>query len=449
MNLIVKSETESLKPKVHHLKFVRENFYFILILMMIFSYYYNLPVISYSVTGDNEFRLYDIVGIMLFYVYIQNYNFFLHIIRKINVFKWLHYFVIWCSITVLITLIFSVYKDRIVFFFQSLLYLYHLWIFFICSIIFYVISFNRSYLRYSVYFILILSLINCIIIILQNYYVIPFLWNDIYKKGYDSFFSGTLGPNKIVSGIYSLMIIIFSIGLLLNKKLKVFKALLFVVILINVYVLILSGSRTSYVGLLVFLVFFAIYRTRGFLLFSILVGGIFTFFILSNDKLYEKIDEVVNSRIVGKVKNEEDLEQVNVGKLYEDLGSGRDKLSMRYIDYLGENPAIIPFGLGFNNRLTKGFSAHNMYLNVIKELGIVGFVLYFGWLINYLFISFRNHKGYSLALKGLVISMLVTLFFGEHLYIYRPLFATLGLFLIVVNALISTLHYNEEVSDLV
>lgn len=90
-----------------------------------------------------------------------------------------------------------------------------------------------------------------------------------------------------------------------------------------------------------------------------------------------------------------------------------------------------------------------MYLNVIKELGLVGFVLYFGWLINYFFISFRNHKGYSLALKGLVISMLVTLFFGEHLYIYRPLFATLGLFLIVVNALISTLHYNEEISELV
>jgi O-antigen ligase len=100
--------------------------------------------------------------------------------------------------------------------------------------------------------------------------------------------------------------------------------------------------------------------------------------------------------------------------------------------------------MGFNNRITKGFSAHNMYLNVIKELGLVGFVLYFGWLLKYLQISFKNYSGYALALKGLILSMLVALFFGEHLYIYRPLFAILGLFLIVVNALISSLHNNES-----
>jgi len=84
-----------------------------------------------------------------------------------------------------------------------------------------------------------------------------------------------------------------------------------------------------------------------------------------------------------------------------------------------------------------------MYLNVIKELGLVGFFLYFGWLFSYFFISFKKYKGEALALKGLVLSMLVTLFFGEHLYIYRPLFAVLGMFLVIVNILISTLHDNE------
>ena len=36
----------------------------------------------------------------------------------------------------------------------------------------------------------------------------------------------------------------------------------------------------------------------------------------------------------------------------------------------------------------------------------------------------------QLALNGLVIAMLVTLYFGEHLYVYRPLFAILGYFLV-------------------
>lgn len=449
MELITESKPLSFKPSFHYLNLVRDNFYFILVVLMVLSYFYNLPVIKYSVTGDNEFRLYDVVGLFVLYVYYQNYNFYLFVIKKVEVFRWLHYFVIWCSITVLVTLIFSVYKERITFFIQSVLYLYHLWVFFITSIIFYVLSFNRGKLKKIVILILLLSVINCFIIILQNYGIVPFLWNDIYKFAYASFYSGTLGPNKIVTGMYSLILIIFSIGLFFNKKLKISKLFIVFVILINFYVLLLSGSRTSYVGLLVFLVFFGFYRTSGLLLFGIVVGGIFSFLILTNEKLYEKIDEVINDRIIGKIENEEDLENANMGKLYEDLGSGRDRLSLNYLNYMGENPAIIPFGLGFNNRLTKGFSAHNMYLNVVKELGLVGFVLYFGWLINYLFISFRNHKGYALALKGLVIAMLVTLFFGEHLYIYRPLFAILGLFLIVVNALISTLHYNEDVRDFI
>ena len=87
-----------------------------------------------------------------------------------------------------------------------------------------------------------------------------------------------------------------------------------------------------------------------------------------------------------------------------------------------------------------GQSAHNMYLQVIKETGLVGFVLYFGWLIMYLFIKFDDLKEFSWVLKGLVWSMLVTLFFGEHLYIYRPLFGLLGFFLLVCSILMSSLH---------
>jgi len=43
----------------------------------------------------------------------------------------------------------------------------------------------------------------------------------------------------------------------------------------------------------------------------------------------------------------------------------------------------------------------------------------------------------------LVWAMLVTLFFGEHLYIYRPLFGLLGLFLMVTVIFVSALHKTE------
>jgi hypothetical protein len=441
---INKNNNKSFKPINQFSYLVRDNSHFVLISLMIFSYFYNLPVLFYSAKGDNELRLYDLLGVFVFYIFIQNFKFYYIVIKKIDVFKWLYYFVLWCSFSIILTFLFSVFNDKLSSFFQSVLYLYHLWVFFITSILFYVISFNKNRLKLFVYLLLIFSTLSCLVIVLQNFSIIPFLWSDIYYKGYAGFLSGTLGPNKIVTGMFSLIMSIFAIGLVFNKKIEINKVFVILVIFINLYVLLLSGSRTSYVGLLVFIVFFSFYKTGGFVFFSISIGSFFAFFIMSNPGLYEKMNDVISNRVINKIEDDQDIENANVGKLYEDLGAGRGRLSMNYINYLGNYPEVIPFGMGFNNRITKGFSAHNMYLNIIKELGLVGFVLYFGWLLKYLQISFKNYSGYALALKGLILSMLVALFFGEHLYIYRPLFAILGLFLIVVNALISSLHNNES-----
>lgn len=422
---------------------VRDKIYFVLILLMILSYFYNLPIIGYSIKGNNELRLYDIVGIFIMSIFFSNISFFYYVIKKNKVFNWFYYFAVWCSVTILVTLMFSIFKNNLSAFYQSVLYLYHLWVFFVTSLMFFIISFNRAKLKFFVYFILILSIISCVVIILQNFNFIPFLWNDTYKLGYAGFLSGTLGPNKIISGMYSLMVSTLAIGLLSNKKTNINKTLLIFAIVINLYILLLSGSRTSYVGLLVFLAFFAFFKTSRFVFFAILTGFLFSFFIFTNEMLYSKIDEVINNRVITKIQNEEDLENANVGKLYEDLGSGRDNISLGYVNYILSNPEIIPFGLGFNNRLTRGIAAHNMYLTVIKELGLVGFVLYFGWLIQYLLVPFKKYNGNEMAIKGLALSMLVTVFFGEHLYIYRPLFATLGMFLLVMTVLLSYLHDNE------
>ena len=430
-------------PKTHFSFLVKDNTYFVLTLLMIFSYYYNLPIISYSIKGDNELRLYDILGVYVMFVFIVNFNFFYFIIKKNKVFKWFFNFAVWCTLTILVTFFFSIFKDKINAFFQSVLYLFHLWVFFVTSLIFYIISFNRNKLRLFVQFILVLSVVSSVIIIMQNLGFIPFLWNATYKAGYAGFLSGTLGPNKIITGMYSLMIAAFAIGLINNRKAGVHKLFLIFVVFINLYVLLLSGSRTSYVGLIIFLAFFAFFKTSRFVFFAILTGFIFSFLIVTNDTLYSKIDEVISDRVVSRIENEDDLQNANVGKLYEDLGAGRDNISKGYVKFILNNPEIIPFGLGFNNRLTRQIAAHNMYLTTIKELGIVGFVLYFGWLVQYLRIPFRKYGGNELALKGLALSMLVTLYFGEHLYIYRPLFATLGMFLLVMAALLSYLHDNE------
>jgi hypothetical protein len=118
---------------------------------------------------------------------------------------------------------------------------------------------------------------------------------------------------------------IFAIGLVFNKKIEINKVFVILVIFINLYVLLLSGSRTSYVGLLVFIVFFSFYKTGGFVFFSISIGSFFAFFIMSNPGLYEKMNDVISNRVINKIEDDQDIENANVGKLYEDLGAGRGR----------------------------------------------------------------------------------------------------------------------------
>lgn len=408
---------------------------------MVVSFFYNLPVIKYSVKGDNEFRLYDVLGVLLFYHYYK-YSYLINLtIKKIPVFNYLKYLLIWIIFGLVLTLFFSVVNSKITFFFQVFLYYYHFCVFYLGAIFLYLICIHPKRRKLFIQLILVLSILSNIVVVLQNMNVIPFLWSKSYWDAY-AFYSGTLGPNKIVLGMTALFVLILSIGIALQNELKVNKLILFLSLISNLYIVLLSGSRTSYVALGVFLAYFALRSTIRFVALGSIVGCIFFIVISFNSDLYDKLDDTLSNRVVAKMNNIEQERRGEFNELYEKLGSGRDRLTNGNIMYLIENPQIIPFGMGFVNRFTTapGLSAHNMYLQVIKELGLVGFVLYFGWLIQYLFLKFKEKKGFSIALKGLVIAMLVTLYFGEHLYIYRPLFGILGLFLAITSIFASVLH---------
>jgi hypothetical protein len=424
---------------------LKEKMLLYIIYGMIISFFYNLPVIKYSVTGENEFRLYDVLGIFVLFYYSKFYKTLSILIKGIKYLKLLHRFIVWAGFGILLTLLFSIINDRIMFFFQVLLYLYHFWVFYISSIFLYIFCLSPNYRNRFIYIIMFASIIVCVIVILQNFGIVPFLWSDSYFKSYFGFRSGTLGPNKIVLGMTSVVSFILAIGVFLEKSIRINRVVLMLSLALNLYIVLLAGSRTSYLALVVFLAYFAVVRTLKFGYASVVILVFFILMVNVNKDLYKKVDEVISHRVADKIKKKESLEEGKVGDLYSDLGSGRDQLTKGNFYYLLENPQIIPFGMGFVNRFSTapGLSAHNMYIQVVRESGLVGFVLYFGWLLSYLFIDFKGYSGFSLALKGMVLAMLVTLFFGEHLYIYRPLFGFLGLFLVITNILVSILHKNE------
>lgn len=422
-------------------QFLNDKILLYILFGFILSYFYNLPVLKYSVSGDNEFRLYDILGLFMIYFYYKYYHFVDAVISRVYIFKFLRFFLYWSSITMLISLFFYILNDKLTGFLQVILYMYHFWIFYLASVFFYIFCLDKKNLKIGVYLILLFSTVSCIIVVLQNLGLINFLWSDDYRKAYEGFLSGTLGPNKIVLGMTSLFVFCFCLGVLLEKNININRLVLYLCILLNIYIIIVSGSRTTYVGLGIILFYFAVKSPLSFITTISFFSFIIIVVLNVNPELQKSLGDTLEKRIFAKT-NVGKTEDAEVGELYSDLGSGRDQLTIANALYLLENPQIIPFGAGFMNRFDKapGLSAHNMYIQVIKETGLVGFFLYFGWLVSFLFVKFDKYRGFSLALNGLVLAMLVTLFFGEHLYIYRPLFGVLGLFLMITSIFVAALH---------
>lgn len=424
--------------------FLQNKFLLFTIYGIIFSYFYNLPVIKYSVTGDNEFRIYDVLGVFILYYYFKYFPLVNFVIKKVLIFKLLRRFMIWACITMILTLSFHIIYDRLLSFLQVLLYMYHFWVFYLTAVFFYIFCLDKKNTKNIIYYILVLSIASCVVIILQNLGFINFLWSESYKIAYEGFLSGTLGPNKIVAGMTSLFVLSLCFGLLIEKNYSINKLFVFFVLFINIYIIIVSGSRTTYVGLIIIGLFFALKSPLRFVISVSVLSFLFVFALTNNPALQKSLDDTLEKRIFRKTKVFEN-EDAEITDAYEDLGAGRDKLTKNNFNYLLENPMIIPFGSGFVNHFNKkyGKSAHNMYLQSIRETGLVGFFLYFGWLVSYLFIRFDRFNGFSLALQSLIYAMLVTLFFGEHLYIYRPLFGLLGLFLMITTIFVSSLHKIE------
>ncbi|WP_203257328.1 O-antigen ligase family protein [Hyunsoonleella ulvae] len=411
--------------------------------LMILSYFYNLPVLKYSAIGNNELRLYDITGLFILYLVITNTSLFNLYINSKSYFKYLKIFILWGGFTLIFNAIFSFFKGRPLWFVQSCLYYYHLLVFFYTSILLAMYLRKRSNYKYVVNYVLLLALLEGVLVFLQHARIVPFLWNEVYAKAYGGFLSGTLGPNKINLGMNMFFSFVLASGLLLQKQLKTNRLLVITTIFVTLATIGVSGSRTTYLGLIVFLCVLFVSKTKKFFGLSIVIslGVIIAFFL--NLEFIEAITSTIENRVIDKVSDPLLLsgESLDVDQLYEDLGSGRKQLSLRYLEYLLENPLIIPIGIGLNNRLLIHFSAHNIYLSLINEVGLVGLFFYFRWLANYLFLKFGKVSSLKITLQGLTVAMIVTLFFGEHLYIYRSLFSIIGYFLLIVILLIAPRYY--------
>ena len=417
-------------------KFLKISLFAILI-----SYFYNVAVFNYSITGNNELRLYDFVGLIILWQFYENRIILLWFIKREKFSNYLWIFIQWCMFMMIFTFFISYLTGRLTWILRTTLFMYHFLVFYFSSIFFLILMRNIKVLRQLVYLHIIMAIIASLVVLLQHFGIIGYLWSELDRKAYGGFLSGILGPNKIVLGMVMMISLITFIGIFIQKELKINRIILIAGIIFAILGLGLSGSRTSYLGLVVFLFYFFIRSTGKFIYMSVIVGIVIMGISSYNSEVFTIVTDVFEGRVVNKISDPTLISDGDVEQLYEDLGAGRKNLSLMYIDYLLENLYVVPFGSGFNNFILVGNSAHNIYLTLINEVGLLGLYFYVRWLLSYFGLKFRRFHYLGITLKGLVLAMMVTLLFGEHLYIYRPIFAILGLFLFATAVLLTPRYY--------
>ena len=101
----------------------------IILFLTLLSYFYNLKVMGYSLTGQNELRLYDFTGLFLLYYLIKYRTYFMLYIKAKPYLYRLFLFIFWALITMIFTFIFSIYINKIIWILRTILFMYHLFVF--------------------------------------------------------------------------------------------------------------------------------------------------------------------------------------------------------------------------------------------------------------------------------------------------------------------------------
>lgn len=441
---------------------MQNNIVFLLVLTVI-SYWYNIEIVTYSIVGNQSLRLYDFTFfILIIYTFKISPIYFRIKLKNFEFLTKFYYFTIFVTFSLLLVFIKNWILGDFFYFLQSILYVYHLWGFFSAAFFFNFIIQNISQFKKFVQIIIILIFIENFIIISQNLGLIGSLWPEKWQNVYGyEYLTGTFGPNRIVPGMASFFSLVFSILIYysyFNKTLNLkFKYMNIINIFILPVVIILSSSKTSMITALLFFLFLIIFSKKIFNLIFFVFFFIVVYILILPKNIKDRLNFVFEDRFEKySYKTKEAIRETDnilIGT-YKSQGTGRYEIAEIYINTLLDKPYLIITGSGVNNRINLiGDSAHNMYLSLLGELGIFGLYLYLIWLKT-LFNNSSNFRNMEINDKNIYflknikrsfnIAVVISLFFGEHLYLYRTSYGLLGMFLLFVLIFDKIINYERD-----
>lgn len=248
--------------------------------------------------------------------------------------------------------------------------------------------------------------------------------------------SSTLdNPNNLAEFILLFLPIIFS--MFLNEKSKFYKALLFIIVSIGLYVLIMTYTRTAWIAFLIsFLIFIMFYDFKLLPIFL----GIFIFVLpFLPSTIISRFDTIINFTKDSSFKH-----RINIWNVVRDLIRDYGFTGIG----LGNSVFISEYSKYTNFLSTKAMHSHNLILNIWVEMGIVG-VFSFLWFIirnivlilrNTIYLNNRDIRNINIA----IISSLSGIFFIsllEYIWFYPRIMV---FFFYIVGIMISLIKIIME-----
>jgi O-antigen ligase len=430
---------------------------FVLLTLTSVSYWYCLPIVTQSLVAYSEFRGYDFLLATLMGALIVKYPKALRkVFRSDPSGRWIFRFTLWATATYPITALISLAAGRASWIGVSLITLFHLWGFLMlfAAIRLFVNTRRQCLMLLDVF--LVVGALEAGLICLQGLGFVPRLWSELYDSYGAMAFSGTLGPNRTMPG--HAMVLLLGVAFAYGRNLStigVTRAVLAAMAaVLAVVALGMTASRTSWFCFGVLLVLTVIGRRPQFSLiaFVLATSAVVMAFIPATAE--KRIAEIYEWRVGAKLEAAKEDTEYEPGPIstMKKLDHRRVVLWTDGIQAILERPWLIPFGGGFNNyryTVQVGVSAHNLYITLIGEVGLVGLFFYLRWLYSIWRESSRLIKGanrlksrrprdkvfFPFEMQTLLLAFMVSLLAGEILYPYRPAFACLGMFLFVCAVL--------------
>lgn len=228
---------------------------------------------------------------------------------------------------------------------------------------------------------------------------IPLIWTA--QGRYASYFE-----NANTYGIVLNIALIFALRAFHDRKSVWLWGCLILFILFNLYLSLITGSRKTLLAggliLLIYYLFFATRRLRTFLLSLLILGAAIAALIYFAEQL--NLDSYLYRMNVL-------LEYFESGHVQEGSINERTQLAQRATELFLERPFL---GWGLDAfRTVSGFNkyAHNNYLEMLANYGLLGFSVYYGAFLLFFYYLLRNFKETARADVFLYLSSFIFIIF--------------------------------------